>query len=185
MCMFPCITPVSAHFWPPLEKGPLSPWIIDSSSHDWQQVRVHPDCLTSYCCIVCTDNVWILEVWDAYLLDRLVPRAQQSLATALWKEMTVLHLAYKYNFSTCWPSSCFVWKLLPVSASCDGMYGKTIQKIRSERVHLTNDLQETTNCTYELACIFDGTGNSQRECTFNKNDVQETTNCTWTCMYIW
>ncbi len=22
-CMFPCITPVSAHFWPPLEKGPL------------------------------------------------------------------------------------------------------------------------------------------------------------------
>ncbi len=21
-CMFPCITPVSAHFWPPLEKGP-------------------------------------------------------------------------------------------------------------------------------------------------------------------
>ncbi len=23
-CMFPCITPVSAHFWPPLEKGPLA-----------------------------------------------------------------------------------------------------------------------------------------------------------------
>ncbi len=23
-CMFPCITPVSVHFWPPLEKGPLS-----------------------------------------------------------------------------------------------------------------------------------------------------------------
>ncbi len=23
--MFPCITPVSAHFWPPLEKGPLKP----------------------------------------------------------------------------------------------------------------------------------------------------------------
>ncbi len=22
-CMFPCISPVSAHFWPPLEKGPL------------------------------------------------------------------------------------------------------------------------------------------------------------------
>ncbi len=21
--MFPCITPVSAHFWPPLEKGPF------------------------------------------------------------------------------------------------------------------------------------------------------------------
>ncbi len=24
-CMFPCITPVSAHFWPPLEKGQLTP----------------------------------------------------------------------------------------------------------------------------------------------------------------
>ncbi len=22
-CMFPCITPVSVHFWPPLEKGPF------------------------------------------------------------------------------------------------------------------------------------------------------------------
>ncbi len=27
-CMFPCITPVSAHCWPPLEKGPLLPSLI-------------------------------------------------------------------------------------------------------------------------------------------------------------
>ncbi len=26
--MFPCITPVSAHFWPPLEKGPLERYCI-------------------------------------------------------------------------------------------------------------------------------------------------------------
>ncbi len=31
-CMFPCITPVSAHFWPPLEKGPLFCYAIKNCS---------------------------------------------------------------------------------------------------------------------------------------------------------
>ncbi len=32
-CTFPCITPVSAHFWPPLEKGPLVVILDMHTSH--------------------------------------------------------------------------------------------------------------------------------------------------------
>ncbi len=91
--MFPCITPVSAHFWPPLEKGPLGVHVVHITN--------------SWLLILDTVSAMCHWIWAQYHSSHMIC-LHWHIPSGLWVRVQHHMTSSTYNISCHMTATCSV-----------------------------------------------------------------------------